>query len=70
MSGRAGVLERAFGYRGDNMNLPVPDLEAALPFYQTVLGFQVSLPGAAARGADVRPGPCNLCRSAAYLSGI
>src|SRR5215831_4085087 len=37
----SGVLERAFGYQGDKMNLPVKDLNAALPFYQTVLGFQV-----------------------------
>ena len=36
-----GTLEKAFGYQGDNMNLPVPDLAAALPFYETVLGFQV-----------------------------
>ena len=36
-----GTLEKAFGYQGDNMNLPVLDLEAALPFYETVLGFQV-----------------------------
>jgi catechol 2,3-dioxygenase-like lactoylglutathione lyase family enzyme len=35
------TLERAFGYQGDNMNLPVADLEAALPFYQRVLGFRV-----------------------------
>lgn len=35
-------LEKAFGYQGDNMNLPVADLEAALPFYQSVLGFQVT----------------------------
>jgi catechol 2,3-dioxygenase-like lactoylglutathione lyase family enzyme len=34
-------LEKAHGYQGDNMNLPVPDLEAALPFYQTVLGFRL-----------------------------
>jgi lactoylglutathione lyase len=34
-------LEKAFGYQGDNMNLPVPDLAAALPFYETVLGFRV-----------------------------
>src|SRR5437762_8560266 len=34
-------LERAFGYQGDNMNLPVRDLSAALPFYETVLGFRV-----------------------------
>ena len=36
-----GTLEKAFGYQGDNMNLPVPDLSAALPFYETVLGFKV-----------------------------
>ena len=36
-----GTLERAFGYRGDNMNLPVQDLSAALGFYQTVLGFRL-----------------------------
>ena len=35
------TLEKVFGYQGDNMNLPVPDLAAALPFYQAVLGFQV-----------------------------
>ncbi len=34
-----GRLERAFGYRGDTMTLPVPDLVAALPFYETVFGF-------------------------------
>jgi len=36
-----GKLEKAFGYQGDNMNLPVPDVDAALPFYETVLGFRV-----------------------------
>lgn len=36
-----GTLEKAFGYQGDTMNLPVPDLPAALPFYETVLGFRV-----------------------------
>jgi catechol 2,3-dioxygenase-like lactoylglutathione lyase family enzyme len=35
------TLEKAFGYQGDNMNLPVSDLEAALPFYERVLGFRV-----------------------------
>ena len=34
-------LEKAFGYQGDNMNLPVKDLAAALPFYESVLGFRV-----------------------------
>jgi catechol 2,3-dioxygenase-like lactoylglutathione lyase family enzyme len=32
-------LEQAFGYQGDPLNLPVPDLAAALPFYEKVLGF-------------------------------
>ena len=35
------TLDKAFGYQGDNMNLPVEDLAAALPFYQNVLGFRV-----------------------------
>jgi lactoylglutathione lyase len=36
------TLEKAWGYQGDNMNLPVRDLAAALPFYETVLGFRVA----------------------------
>jgi catechol 2,3-dioxygenase-like lactoylglutathione lyase family enzyme len=36
-----GTLEKAWGYQGDNMNLPVRDLAASLPFYETVLGFRV-----------------------------
>jgi lactoylglutathione lyase len=39
------TLEKAWGYQGDNMNLPVQDLEAALPFYETVLGFRVESRG-------------------------
>ena len=35
------VLEKVFGYQGDNMNLPVRNVVAALPFYETVLGFRV-----------------------------
>jgi len=35
------TLEKVFGYRGDNMNLPVKDVAAALPFYETVLGFRL-----------------------------
>lgn len=35
------ILEKAWGYQGDNMNLPVRNLAAALPFYETVLGFRV-----------------------------
>ena len=36
-----GILEKAWGYQGDNMNLPVRDAAAAAPFYETVLGFSV-----------------------------
>lgn len=36
------TLDRAFGYQGDNMKLPVPDLAAALPFYESMLGFRVT----------------------------
>jgi catechol 2,3-dioxygenase-like lactoylglutathione lyase family enzyme len=36
-----GTLEKAFGYHGDAMNLPVQSLDGALSFYETVLGFEV-----------------------------
>ena len=36
-----GSLDKAFGYKGDAMNLPVRDVDAALPFYEAVLGFHV-----------------------------
>ena len=35
------TLNNAFGYQGNPKNLPVPDLTAALPFYENVLGFSV-----------------------------
>jgi catechol 2,3-dioxygenase-like lactoylglutathione lyase family enzyme len=35
------TLEKVFGYQGDTTSLPVRDLAAALPFYETVLGFRV-----------------------------
>jgi len=35
------TLEKAFGYQGDAMDLPVKDLASAIPFYETVLGFRV-----------------------------
>ena len=34
-------FKTAWGYQGNNMNLPVADLDAALPFYETVMGFRV-----------------------------
>jgi catechol 2,3-dioxygenase-like lactoylglutathione lyase family enzyme len=39
------TLDKAFGYQGDNMDLPVRDLAAALPIYETVLGFRVQSRG-------------------------
>jgi catechol 2,3-dioxygenase-like lactoylglutathione lyase family enzyme len=36
-----GTLDKAFGYQDNPLALPVPDLAAALPFYETVLGFHV-----------------------------
>ena len=36
-----GTLEKAFGYQGNNLQLPVKDVAAAVPFYETVLGFRV-----------------------------
>jgi catechol 2,3-dioxygenase-like lactoylglutathione lyase family enzyme len=35
------TLEKAFGYQGDAMNLPVTDVDASIPFYETVMGFRV-----------------------------
>lgn len=35
------ILEKAWGYQGNNMNLPVRNLATALPFYETVLSFRV-----------------------------
>ena len=35
------TLEKAWGYQGDTMNLPVRDLSADLAFYENVLGFRV-----------------------------
>jgi catechol 2,3-dioxygenase-like lactoylglutathione lyase family enzyme len=35
------TLDKAFGYRGDAMNLPVKDIETALPFYASILGFHL-----------------------------
>ena len=34
-------FKTAWGYQGNNMALPVADLEAAIPFYETVMGFRV-----------------------------
>jgi catechol 2,3-dioxygenase-like lactoylglutathione lyase family enzyme len=35
------VFKTAYGYQGDALNLPVENLEAAVPYYETIMGFQV-----------------------------
>ena len=37
------VFKSAAPYKDDAMNLPVANVETALPFYETVMGFQVVL---------------------------
>lgn len=37
----AAEFKTARGYQGDHMALPVRDLDSALPFYETVMGFRV-----------------------------
>lgn len=39
------ALRRAFGYQGDNMNLPVGDVDTAVPFYESILGFRLQSRG-------------------------
>jgi catechol 2,3-dioxygenase-like lactoylglutathione lyase family enzyme len=34
-------LKNAWGYQGNKMSLPVGNLEAAIPFYETIMGFRV-----------------------------
>jgi lactoylglutathione lyase len=35
------VFKTAVPYQADEMNLPVENLEAAIPFYERIMGFQV-----------------------------
>lgn len=35
-------FKSAWGYQGNNLNLPVANLDAAIPFYESVMGFSVS----------------------------
>lgn len=43
-------LDKVFGYQGNPMQLPVPDLASAIPFYELVLGFRLQ-----SRGHDSLP---------------
>jgi len=36
------IFQKAIPYAKDEMNLPVRDLEAAIPFYEQVMGFRVT----------------------------
>jgi lactoylglutathione lyase len=36
------IFKNAWPYQQDKMNLPVHDLGAALPFYETIMGFAVT----------------------------
>ncbi|MFN0108556.1 MAG: VOC family protein [Blastocatellia bacterium] len=38
----SAVFKTASGYQDDEMNLPVANVETAIPFYKTVMGFRVS----------------------------
>ena len=38
------VFKTVVPYLEDAMNLPVENLETAIPFYETVMGFQVCRP--------------------------
>jgi len=35
------VFKSAYPYKEDAMNLPVENLETAIPFYETIMGFRV-----------------------------
>jgi catechol 2,3-dioxygenase-like lactoylglutathione lyase family enzyme len=38
----SAVFKTASGYQGNNMALPVADLDASIPFYETVMGFHLA----------------------------
>jgi catechol 2,3-dioxygenase-like lactoylglutathione lyase family enzyme len=39
--GMKAIFKSAMGYQGDNMKLPVANVEASIPFYESVMGFRV-----------------------------
>ena len=41
MNQQKAILKQAWPYQQNAMNLPVEDLDAALPFYITTMGFQL-----------------------------
>lgn len=41
MENTKAVFKKAFPYQEDKMNLPVENVESAVPFYENILGFRV-----------------------------
>ncbi len=41
MEKQKAVLKNAWPYQQDKMNLPVENLLSAIPFYQTIMGFEL-----------------------------
>jgi lactoylglutathione lyase len=41
MKAMKAELKSAWGYQGNNMTLPVENVDAAIPFYESVMGFRV-----------------------------
>jgi lactoylglutathione lyase len=41
MENNKAIFKNAWPYLEDKMNLPVPHVDAAIPFYEKVMGFQV-----------------------------
>ena len=39
--GTTATFKKAFPYAKDAMNLPVRDVNAAIPFYESIMGFQL-----------------------------
>src|SRR5438552_638864 len=35
------IFKNAWGYQGDAMNLPVAEIDASIPFYKDIMGFEV-----------------------------
>lgn len=50
MNAPKAILMKAWPYLEDKMNLPVPELESAIPFYVSVLGFELAV-----KSADPHP---------------
>ena len=41
MQAATAIFKKAFPYRNDKMNLPVANIETAMPFYEIFLGFHI-----------------------------